>query len=76
MPEATALEHAEAVLLIDDDEAEAPEVDPILEQRVRSHENVEPPFGELREHGVALARAAAAGQGARAAAERNEPLLE
>ena len=41
------LAHPEAVLLVDDDEAEPPEAHVVLEQAMRADDDVDPPFAEL-----------------------------
>ena len=76
--QARPLLHAEAVLLVDDDEAEAPELDALLDEGVRAHRARDLPGGEGRAARRALARLEGGREqrhlgrrGARAAGERS-----
>ena len=54
-----ALQHAEAMLLVDDDEPERVKRDGLLGQRVRADDEVDRAARELREHLAPLRRRAA-----------------
>src|SRR5207247_2552100 len=66
-PDALLRLHPEAVLLVDDEEPEAPEHDVLLEQAVRADHDVEPPGGEAGERLLVL-RCGAASPNAKPAA--------
>ena len=54
-----ALLDAEAVLLVDDDDAERPQLDAFLDERVRADEDVDRPIREARGDATALGRGGA-----------------
>ena len=61
-PERRALQHAEPVLLVDDDETELAEADRILHQRMRADGEMDRTAGELRLQLAPLLRRRGAGQ--------------
>jgi hypothetical protein len=71
-----ALQHPEAVLLVDDDQRQRPEADAVLDQRMRADDETDLAGGDLGHQAAPGGVADAAGQQADAEAGAEQPALE
>ncbi len=70
------MRHAEAVLLVDDDQAEPPEADGRFDEGMRADQHVDIPARQGGQEGLARAAPHASGQKAEADARRGQPFGE